>query len=51
VPVAKAPFQLSETPTVPQQRAPTVGEHSERILTELGYGADEIDQLRQENVI
>jgi len=51
VPVAKAPFQLSETPTVSQKRAPTVGEHSEHILTELGYSADEIHQLRQDNII
>ncbi|MES2714797.1 MAG: CoA transferase [Pseudomonadota bacterium] len=50
-PVADVPIWLSETKAVPRQRAPTIGEHTEAVLTELGYGADAIATLRAQNVI
>ena len=49
-PVAKVPLWLSETPGR-AERAPTVGEHTDRILTELGYSAAEIEALRRDGVV
>jgi len=34
-----------------QRRAPTLGEHTDEILTELGYQKAEIAELRNRNVI
>jgi crotonobetainyl-CoA:carnitine CoA-transferase CaiB-like acyl-CoA transferase len=50
-PIARAAVNLSDTPKVPIQRAPVLGEHTEAILQELGYSGSEIDALRQNAVI
>lgn len=50
-PLAPTPVDLSETPGRFRHRAPTLGEHTDEILTELGYRPDEIDLLRASNVI
>lgn len=50
-PVAQTPVKLSETPGRIRHRAPTLGEHTDRILRELGYGDDEIGRLRADGVI
>jgi crotonobetainyl-CoA:carnitine CoA-transferase CaiB-like acyl-CoA transferase len=50
-PVANVPIWLSETQAVPRVRAPLIGEHTEQVLTELGYGADAIATMRAQNVI
>ena len=50
-PVAKAPVFLSETPGSIRHRAPMLGEHTDEILTELGYRTDEIVALREKRVI
>jgi crotonobetainyl-CoA:carnitine CoA-transferase CaiB-like acyl-CoA transferase len=50
-PLAPTPVDLSETPGRFHHRAPTLGEHTEAILAELGYRPDEIDTLRAEGVI
>ena len=50
-PLAPTPVDLSETPGRFRHRAPTLGEHTERILAELGYGAEEILRLRATGVI
>src|SRR5919206_4172835 len=50
-PVAKAPVFLSETPGSIRHRAPMLGEHTDEILTELGYRKDEIAALRENRVI
>ncbi|HYM33314.1 MAG TPA: CoA transferase [Candidatus Cybelea sp.] len=50
-PVAKMPVWLSETPGAIRRRAPVLGEHTERIMTELGYDAAEIAKLREKGVI
>jgi crotonobetainyl-CoA:carnitine CoA-transferase CaiB-like acyl-CoA transferase len=51
VPLSPTPVDLSETPGQFRHRAPTLGEHTDAILGELGYGADEIRALREEKVI
>jgi crotonobetainyl-CoA:carnitine CoA-transferase CaiB-like acyl-CoA transferase len=50
-PLAPTPVDLSDTPGTFRHRAPTLGEHTEAILGELGYGPDEIAALRAEKVI
>lgn len=51
VPLAPTPVDLSETPGRFRHRAPTLGEHTDAILAELGYSAAEIDTLRSHGVI
>jgi formyl-CoA transferase len=45
------PFELSRTPSRLTQAAPEYGEHTDEVLTDLGYSADEIETLRKNNVI
>ena len=51
VPLAETPVRLSRTPGAIRTRPPTIGEHTDQVLAELGYGAKEIDALRRERVI
>ncbi|MEP7343174.1 MAG: CoA transferase [Acidobacteriota bacterium] len=51
VPLANTPVQLSETPGTVRHRAPTLGEHTDEVLSELGFGADEIAEFRKAGVI
>ena len=50
-PIAQTPVKLSETPGEIRRRAPTLGEHTDQILHELGYDDIEIAALREERVI
>ncbi len=50
-PLAPTPVDLSETPGRFRRHAPTLGEHTEAILAELGYGAQAIADLRGRGVI
>jgi crotonobetainyl-CoA:carnitine CoA-transferase CaiB-like acyl-CoA transferase len=50
-PLAPTPVDLSETPGTFRHRAPQLGEHTDAILAELGYSADDIKQLRADKVI
>ena len=45
------PVRLSETPGAIQRPAPLLGEHTDEILTELGYTPEEMAHLRGQEVI
>ena len=51
IPVPDQPVRLSATPAEIRHRAPTLGEHTDEILQELGFSADEIAQFRLARVI
>ncbi len=44
--LAGTPVKMSETPGAIRKRAPLVGEHSERVLSDFGFDAAEIAALR-----
>ncbi|WP_122090030.1 CaiB/BaiF CoA transferase family protein [Halalkalicoccus subterraneus] len=46
-----SPMFLSETTTSIRRHPPELGEHTEEILRETGYVAEEIDRLRAEDVV
>jgi crotonobetainyl-CoA:carnitine CoA-transferase CaiB-like acyl-CoA transferase len=50
-PLAPTPVDLSETPGTYRHRAPRLGEHTDAILAELGYTADEIASLHADRVV
>src|SRR5438046_805795 len=51
VPLAPTPIELSETPGTYRRRAPLIGEHTDEILSGLGYEAREIAALHAEKVV
>jgi crotonobetainyl-CoA:carnitine CoA-transferase CaiB-like acyl-CoA transferase len=50
-PVARAAVRLSETPGAIVNRPPTLGEHTDLVLGELGYDAAAIAGLRKAGAI
>jgi formyl-CoA transferase len=40
-----SPIKMSETPTDVRGRAPRLGEHTEEVLREAGFSADEIAKI------
>lgn len=50
-PVIRTPIKMSATERAPPVRAPQVGEHSDAILAELGYRADEVAALREAGIV
>jgi crotonobetainyl-CoA:carnitine CoA-transferase CaiB-like acyl-CoA transferase len=51
VPVSGLPVTLSETPGAVPTRPPLLGEHTDAVLTELGYSRADIASLRDQGVI
>jgi crotonobetainyl-CoA:carnitine CoA-transferase CaiB-like acyl-CoA transferase len=51
VPVSGLPVQLSLTPGTLPERPPLLGEHTDGVLTELGYTSRDIAELRAHDVI
>jgi crotonobetainyl-CoA:carnitine CoA-transferase CaiB-like acyl-CoA transferase len=46
------PFKMSETPWKVRRPAPSLGQHTEEVLTQdLGLAADDVKSLRAESVI
>ena len=50
-PIAATPVKLHGTPGEVRRRAPTLGEHSDEILRELGYSPAQIEDLRKSGVV
>ena len=46
-----SPMHFSRTPTSIRQYPPALGEQTEAILRELGYSSEEIERLREEDVL
>lgn len=51
VPLTATPVELSRTPPSVRLRPPTCGEHTDEVLTEIGYTADAIAGLRAKGVV
>ncbi|WP_441351491.1 CaiB/BaiF CoA transferase family protein [Tuberibacillus sp. Marseille-P3662] len=49
--VAASPIGTSKTPVSYRRHPPMVGEHTEEVLTALGYTQEQCNQLRQQNII
>lgn len=45
------PWDFSETPAQWRRKAPEFGQHSEEILSEIGYSKDDIARLKEEDII
>ena len=46
-----SPIKMSGTPTDPSRRAPMLGEHTDAVLREAGFGTEAIDQFRRAGAI
>lgn len=51
VSVVGTPITMSETPLRPSARAPDLGEHTDEVLAEYGYGAEDLARFRAEGAI
>ena len=51
IPTLGTPIKLSETPLAPGRPAPRLGEHTDEILGDAGFGAEEIAALRRAGAV
>ena len=51
VPLADTAVRLSETPGGIRLRAPTLGEHTDEVLGEIGYSERDVEALRKNEVV
>jgi crotonobetainyl-CoA:carnitine CoA-transferase CaiB-like acyl-CoA transferase len=51
VPVSSTPMRLSKTPGQLRHRAPTLSEHTDEVLSQLGFSEDEIATFRKAEAI
>jgi len=51
VPLAATPVRLSDTPGEVRHRAPTLGEHTDQVLSELGFTRNQINEFRSAGAI
>jgi formyl-CoA transferase len=49
--VIRDPINVDGVPRVGVRKAPALGEHTDTILSELGFGAGDIEQLRGDGVV
>ncbi len=49
--VLNNPIKLSETPAEIDKRAPDLGEHTEEVMEELGFSAEEIARMKKAGVV
>jgi len=50
-PVMRTPVELSETPGEIRSRAPTLAEHTDEIMEELGYSESDTQELKEKRII
>jgi len=46
-----SPIKMSATPPVVSRRAPMLGEHTDEVLAEAGFGSGEIAAFRQSGAV
>ena len=51
IPTLGTPIKLSDTPLAPGRPAPRLGQHTDEILGDAGFGADEIAELRRAGAV
>ncbi len=51
VPIIETPFRLSATPGEIRRRAPLLGEHTDEILGEIGYTAEQVASFRSRSIV
>src|SRR6185503_15644135 len=51
VPIASTPIRLGDAPVATCRRAPSLGEHTVEVLSEIGFTGDEIVALRNSGAV
>jgi crotonobetainyl-CoA:carnitine CoA-transferase CaiB-like acyl-CoA transferase len=49
--VPGAPYKFSQTPWQIRSPAPALGQHTDRVLAELGLSANEVERLRHDAIV